>query len=305
MNLHGTGRRPRRRLAPWPAALLLAAALGPAPGRAQAPAGQQRVWGTEAYNLERGETFQFQVTFAEVPLRRWTLVVDGDQRLCDVSVVRQGTGALLYARRRESHHEVSVPFGRDEAVNVAITADFDNGGGTYTVTFLGPDADRAPEVYGYTVNRALEAYAAGETEKARRLVAHAVQADPGDGVAQVLWAGFLQEAGDHAGALAALRRALAGPLPPDIAATAHVREGEALLALDRRYQAAGAWTAALGQLTDPAARAVLALRLGRLYVELRNPAQARAALQWALRDGLAPEDRAEAERLLRTLSRQE
>jgi len=267
--------------------------------------GEQTIWGTETYNLEPGETFQFQVTFADVPLRRWTLVVDGDQRLCTVSVARSRDGSLLYSRRRESHHEISIPWGRDEQANVAITADFDSGGGTYTVTFLGPAGERAPEVYNYTVNRALEAYAAGRVEEARRLVVRALGEDPDDGVAHVLWAGFLQDAGDQKGALEELRRALTLPLPVTLAATAHVREGEALLALGRRYQAAGAWTAALGGMADPEARAVLALRLGRLYVELRNPAQARAALQWALRDGLAPEDETEAHHLLETLSREE
>jgi tetratricopeptide (TPR) repeat protein len=90
---------------------------------------------------------------------------------------------------------------------------------------LGPPRDSAPQAYSYEVNRALEAYAAGERERAEALGRDALRRDPDDAVAQVLLAGFLRESGESQQALNLLEQALddttdADALPEDLRALA-------------------------------------------------------------------------------------
>ncbi len=304
---------PARAVPPPAAPPASPAAVGPA-GAATAPsAGPLASWGQETWRLEPGETFQFTVTFAQIPARAWRLVVEGDHVLSDLLIRRVADGSLLYAGRNESRHEVPVPWGRGESIAVALSPGR-TGGGLYTVTFLGPPPDALPASYSYRVNRALEAFEAGERAQARRLCEQALAEDPQDADATALLAAFRREdrlavaegrlaAGDAAGALARCDSLLAGdPALPD---WAHGRlqrcRGEALQALARPFEALDAFTQAVARGPTPRDRAEAHLRLGRLFRTLDNPAQAREAFGLARREGLPPELDAEAARALAEL----
>ncbi len=288
----------RRAGALAPLALLWAAAA--------APAADLVAWGQETWRLEPGETFQFRVEFAQIPVRSWRLVIDGGQLQSDLTVRREADGSLLYARRNEAHHEVTVPWGQGEAIAVAI-APGRVGGGLYTATFLGPPRDAAPESHSYRVNRALEAYAAGDAALARRLAEAALQEDPDDDAALLLMSGFLRADGDTVRAeglraralgleLAACDSALArAPGAPAAARAALLRRrGLALRALGRPYEAVDAFAQGLALAPPQAEQARLHLHLGLVQRDLGNAAQARAALALARRQGLSPEMDAEA-----------
>jgi hypothetical protein len=172
-------------------------------------------WGQETYRLERGETYQFRVTYDQIPVRSWRLVVDGDHIQSDLHILRLKDGSQLYVKRNESHHDVTIPWGKGEEISVALSPGR-TGTGVFTVTFLGPPRGQAPASYSYKVNRALEAWSVGKRQDAEKLCQDALSEDPNDGVAAVLLAGFLrdQSAWDQASGLTA--RALATDLPPEM-----------------------------------------------------------------------------------------
>jgi hypothetical protein len=296
--------------------VMLATAVGVARAADDGPAPAARPlvsWGQETWRLEPGETFQFTVTFAQIPARAWRLVVEGDHVQSDVLIRRVADGSLFYAARNESRHDVPVPWGRGESIAVALSPGR-TGGGLYTVTFLGPPPEALPTSYSYRVNRALEAFEAGDRVRARRLCEQALTEDPQDADATALMAAFRRDdrlavaearlaAGDAAGALARCDSLLAGDLAlPD---WAHGRlqrcRGEALQALARPFEALDAFTLGLALSTTPRDRAEAHLRLGRLFRVLDNPAQAREAFGLARREGLPPDLDAEAARALAEL----
>jgi tetratricopeptide (TPR) repeat protein len=171
-------------------------------------------WGTETYRLEEGESFQFRVAYEQIPVRAWRLVVDGDYILSDLHILRLRDRSLLYFVSDESHHDVPIPWGQGEEILVMLTAS--RAGGVYTVDFLGPPPPAAPASYSYTVNRALESYAAGKRLEAERLCQEALEENPRDGVAQVLLAGFLRDRHYFERALTMIEEALAADLPEDM-----------------------------------------------------------------------------------------
>ena len=198
-------------------ALLLASLLVPIAAAASPDAGSPwRPWATEAYNLEPGESFTFRVAFDQIPVRAWRLVVDADYMLSDLHVLRLGDGSLLYFKKGESHHEVDVPWGEGEEISIVLTADRNRGGGVYTVELRGPPQESAPAAYSFPVNRALEAYAAGRPQEAESLVDDALRADPDDGAACVLKAGFLRDRRYYDRAAAMVGHALALDLPDEM-----------------------------------------------------------------------------------------
>jgi tetratricopeptide (TPR) repeat protein len=148
-------------------------------------------------------------------VRAWRLVVDSaGHTLSDVTVLRLRNESLLYFETDESHHDVDVPWGRNEEISVVLTAARD--GGLYTVTFLGPPRQNAPASYSYKVNRALEAFATGDGVAAERLCEEALREDSQDAVARVLLAGFLRDRHFYDRAALLIEEALALDLPPDM-----------------------------------------------------------------------------------------
>ena len=117
-------------------------------------------WAMEGYALEVKESFQFSVRYEEIPVRRWDLVVDGGGLNCDVSVLRVLGEELVYYETRESRHEISIPWGRDEEIMVVVT-NRDHKGASQ-VSFVGPPRDDLQTSYSYDVNRALENFTAGK-----------------------------------------------------------------------------------------------------------------------------------------------
>ena len=203
-----------RRGAPILSALFFLALLLPGPAAtAGVPEGQWVAWGTETYNLEPGESVQFRVDFEDIPLRAWILTVEGDQRLCDLNVLRLGDDALVYQKHDESRHRVRIPWGRDEAVAVTVTADTAIGG-LFTIKFLGPPAELAERAYGLRINRALAHMSAGRSASAEALLRDVIRADGDEvGLAALLLAGLLKDRGEPERAAAMLDLALDHDLP--------------------------------------------------------------------------------------------
>jgi len=80
-------------------------------------------WSGESVRLQPGETATLQVSFDQMPLRRWTLLVESSgERVCHLNVVRDRDGSLLYDVRDESRHEVDVPWGTGESLTAIVTA---------------------------------------------------------------------------------------------------------------------------------------------------------------------------------------
>lgn len=168
----------------------------------------------ESFRLEPGESVQFRVPFADLPVRAWILEVDGDQVPCDVNVLRRPADVLLYQGNDESRHRVRVPWGRGESVAVTLTADGD--GGVFTVQFLAPPPASAGRAFGYLVNRALEALDAGRGARAETLLGRSLRAGEDVGVSALLLAGLYRERGELERAAGTLDTALREDLPPEL-----------------------------------------------------------------------------------------
>jgi len=195
------------------AALLLPAVAVAAGG---VPEGLWTARAQETYLLRGGESVQFRVDYAQIPVRAWRLTVDGDQLRCHVNVLRLADGSLLYQQNGESHHEVRVPWGRGEAVAVTITADL-SGGGVFTVKLLGPPPDETRQAYGYVMNRGLEALEDGDHARAAALFEAAAREGEDAAAAELMLAGLAKSRGEAEAAASHLDRALDHRLPPELA----------------------------------------------------------------------------------------
>jgi hypothetical protein len=171
-------------------------------------------WETYQYTLQVGESLHFRVDFTQIPVRNWRLVVEGDNCLSDLHILRLKDESLLYFETDESRHEVTIPWGKGEEISAVLTAS--RSPGVFTVFFLGPPPESAQAAYSYRVNRALEAYTAGRLTEAERLCQEALQEDSDDGVARVLLAGFLRDRNYYEKAADLIAEALATSLPPDM-----------------------------------------------------------------------------------------
>jgi tetratricopeptide (TPR) repeat protein len=171
-------------------------------------------WSSEAIRLEPRQTFQMRVTFEEIQVRRWKLVIDGGDHNCDLSVLRTRGEELLYYKTDERLHEVSIPWGEGEEVIIVLTNRQAPGG--FAVSLLGPPRDQVTAAYSYHVNRALEAYASGRRLEAEDQCRLALRQNPQDGVAKVLYAGFERDGNAYEHAALLVDEALAGDLPPEM-----------------------------------------------------------------------------------------
>lgn len=173
-----------------------------------------QTWSSESFTLDSSESVQMQIDFGAIPCRRWKLVVDGGDFKCDLRVVRARGEELVYYKIAESLHEVSIPWGIDESVTVILTNRRNPAG--FLVSMKGPPRDQATAAYSFHVNRALEAFAAGQRLEAEAECRLALRADPEDGVAKVLYAGFERDGNSYDSATALVNEALAGDLPPEM-----------------------------------------------------------------------------------------
>lgn len=207
-------------LQPRPPALALALLLVLAAPSAF-PAAVTHNWETyksESNTLRPRESFQFRVDFDQIQVRSWKLVVDGGQERCDLNVLRLRDESLLYFKTDESRHEVLIPWGRGEEVIVVLTNR--DRQASFTITMQGPPRDQVHAAYGYHVNRALEAFAAGRRLEAEAECRSALLEDPRDGVAKVLFAGFLRDGQYLDQAASLVEEALTEDLPGDMRALA-------------------------------------------------------------------------------------
>ncbi len=175
-------------------------------------------WQETTFDLEAGESVQFRVDFAQIPVRTWRLRVEGGDLTADLNILRLQDESLLYFETEEPVHDVTIPWGKGEEIAVAIVAG--RAGGVFHVSFLGPPRQKAPAAYSYGVNRALEAYASGQRLAAQKLCEDALRADPADDVARVMLAGFLRDLHFYERAAKMIEIALAGDLPGDMKALA-------------------------------------------------------------------------------------
>lgn len=171
-------------------------------------------WSSESYSFGPRESFQMRVNFSDLPVRRWKLVVDGGDRNCDLSLLRVNGEELLYYKTDESLHEVSVPWGKGEELLVVLTNR--DTPASFVVTLWGPPRDQITAAYSYHVNRALEAYGSGQRLAAEDQCRLALKADPTDGVAKVLYAGFQRDRQDYDQATVLIEEALQTELPADM-----------------------------------------------------------------------------------------
>jgi len=252
--------------------------------------GNWETYKSESYTLRPRESFQFRVAFDQIQVRSWKLVVDGGQELCDLNVLRLRDESLLYFKTGESRHEVVVPWGRGEEIIVVLTNR--DRPASFTVTLQGPPRDQVHAAYGYHVNRALEAFAAGRRLEAEANCRSALLEDPADGVAKVLLAGFLRDGQYLDQAAALVEEALEDELPGDMRTLAldlrvELRRLRAPLPAPVRQGMEQAERELAGQ--QPAAALVTSTRL--LESDLEYDAAARAALLTMKGRALAALDR--------------
>jgi len=235
-------------------------------------------WGRQTYLLEPRESVSFEVTFAEIPVRRWVLLVETDGRPADLNLRRVRDGGLVHDQKDEARHLVEIPWGEGEALSAVLMAG--DLGGACAVSIWGPPADAYLRAYGYEVNRALEALAAQDLDRAREHLLTALRDDPDDLVAATLLraasAGITPSAGPPP------HRDARSPRVADLreAARRHLAVAEPYAALDS-LQSALAAPAPPWQLVE-----VYADLVG-VHLALRNPIQARAAAAAAEALGLA------------------
>lgn len=183
---------------------------------AQVPEGLWVPRASEVYNLEPGESMQIRINHDDLPVRSWILSIEGGLLLCDVNILRLTNESLFYQQHDESLHRVRIPWGRDEALVITLTADTRTGG-SYTVKFLAPPVDQAERSYGYTLNRALEGLIAGDTARASSMLHDVIAAGGEDaGVGCLLLASVMKNQGEVGKAAGLLDMALARGLPSDL-----------------------------------------------------------------------------------------
>jgi tetratricopeptide (TPR) repeat protein len=156
-----------------------------------ATAANYETWTSESITLAPRESSQLRVTYDQIQVRNWQLVVDGGDQNCDVNVRRERDQSLVYQKNDQRHHEVLIPWGVGEAVSIVITNRQRTG--AFVVSLQGPPQDQVHASYSYHVNRALDKFAGGQRLAAESECRRALVADPDDGVAKVLLAGFLRD----------------------------------------------------------------------------------------------------------------
>ncbi len=244
----------------------LARAEGGPPGLAN--------WGQQTRVLGPGEATTLQVTFANLPVRRFTLLVESGGPPCHVNVRRDRDGSLLHDVADEVRHEVDVPWGLGESLTLVLTAG--PAGGSFAVSFWGPPPEAHKRAYSYHVNRALEAYAAGDRQGAGDQCRAALLRDPTDEVARLLLRGLDDSARAEAAAgedSTGIRR----------------RDAAALVVAGRLYEALAILDEAFAAAPDVASAALVLSDLGGLHRALGNPVQARASYEAARNLGLPPD----------------
>ena len=189
-----------------------------------AQAGEWESYTSESISLQARQSFQMRVTFDDLPLRSWRLVVDGGDRRCDLSLLRVKGEELLYYKTDESRHEVIIPWGKAEELLIVLT-NRDHPAG-FVLTLQGPPRDQALAAYSYHVNRALEAYATGQRLAAEDHCRLALKEDLNDAVAKVLYAGFQRDRQFYENASALVDEALQGELTPEMRTLAETLRAE-------------------------------------------------------------------------------
>lgn len=247
-------------------------------GAVSPPGGMVR-WGEQSYRLEAGASTSLRVDFAQIPVRRWVLILESDGTPCHLNVRRVADGSLLYDERDLVEHEVDVPWGTGESLSAVIR----NGrrAGVFAVSIWGPPRDGYLRSYGYDVNRALESLAAGDRARAQEHLLSAMSATPRDTVAAMLWQAVEAGAGR------------AGRIPPADAGTAvagdwrDIRDQVTALRGDGRfYEALDRLQRFGSSVADPALRAELHAELALVLIELESLVQAELAINEAAALGL-------------------
>ncbi len=187
-------------------------------GVAVAADGVYESWQSESFSLGVRESFQLKVDFDQIQVRSWKLVVDGGDQNCDLHVLRMKDESLVYQLNDQRHHEVTIPWGQGEEVSIVITNRAV--AGNFVVSLMGPPRDQVQAAYSYHVNRSLEKFGGGQRLAAEDECRKALLAEPTDGVAKVLLAGFLRDRHYFDRASSLVDEALTGDLPEGMKALA-------------------------------------------------------------------------------------
>ena len=188
--------------------------------------GIYETWSSDSFTLTPRESFQIKVSYDQIQVRNWKLVVDGGDQNCDVHVRRTKDGSLLYQQNDQRHHDVPVPWGLGEEVSIVITNR--NVKGAFVVSLMGPPRDQIHASYSYHVNRALDKFSAGQRLAAEAECRNALLENPDDGVAKVLLAGFLRDRQYFDRATGLVNEALEGDLPDNMRTIAESMRQELL-----------------------------------------------------------------------------
>ncbi len=195
-------------------------------GTALGANGIYETWSSDSFTLTPRESFQLHVSYEQIQVRNWKLVVDGGDQNCDLHVRRSKDGSLLYQQNDQRHHDVTIPWGVGEEVSIVITNR--NAKGAFVVSLMGPPRDQVHASYSYHVNRALDKFSAGQRLAAEAECRDALVEDPEDGVAKVLLAGFLRDRQYFDRATGLVDDALDGDLPENMRTIAESMRQELL-----------------------------------------------------------------------------
>lgn len=234
-------------------------------------------WDSRTVTLQAGESVQFEIDFAQIPVRRWLLLVEGDVRRSYLNLRRVADGSLVYDQRNEARHLATVPWGEDEVLSGMLMAG--RHGGAFTISFWGPPPDAYLRAYRYEVNRALEALAEGRRGRAASHLQKALQERSDDRVARVLLLGLAADQDGTTG----LDLAATAPLDSlTVLRYAEIKRMiDSLHAQQQIYAAVDTLQERLVGTRPPLLRALLHTELARLFLELGNAQQAAIAIEAA------------------------
>ena len=278
--------------------LALAAAVATEPSSIQGPRGWP-VRFSESYAVGQSETLQLPVVWDDLKARRFWMTVDAPDAF-DVLVTRDRDGSILYSGRRARHHEAEIPWGRDEAAHLQLSAPRDRAV-LVTLELATDPAESGLAIYRFHLNRFLSLYAQRDSSQAMEALEAAMAEDPSDSVAALLWRVAWQRAGLTT--------------PPMTVSTDEqerqlwlaVAEGQRLVRLRREVavalaaelpDSARALIEAAGPFATPQARTESALLLGSVAMAQREWGTAIGALHEALRSAGSREQRFEIYPLL-------
>jgi tetratricopeptide (TPR) repeat protein len=140
---------------------------------------------SEVYRYQRAQVGQIALSWDGLKAREFFLVLQG-QSSFDATLTRDRDGSILYGGRRASHYEALIPWGQDEVAHLTLTGRRDEGI-VITLSLATNPAQDGLVVYRFHVNRFLRLYEQKNLPKAKAALERAMEEDPSDSLAALLW----------------------------------------------------------------------------------------------------------------------